>query len=334
MESLEYTKKKLLSIIIPVYNCEPYLISGFEKLKPLYSSKVSFEIIYVNDGSTDNSLELLREIEKNNSFISVITQENQGSSGARNTAIDLAKGQYIQFLDSDDFLEVNKILVLLQKAIDNNLDAISYRLDYINENGIVLSERPIQNVTHDIIISGHQALIEGFNPSSICVFLFKTSFLNKNNLRITPKITHMDVDFTSRMMIVAKKIIFTDKIIYHYLQRQGSITKPKTIEKIKQLISDEIIVAINVKKTIEKYFSTELKVAIQKNYNSIIWNLIWRFYSKPKEVDYDFKIMCLRELKEKELYPIKGALKTNFQKVSCFFFNQEWLLKIILKLRS
>jgi glycosyltransferase involved in cell wall biosynthesis len=332
MGSMEYTSDISLSIIIPVFNCEPYLLIGFEKLKPIYLSDINFEIIYVNDGSTDNSLKVLREIEGDNSFVTVIDQENQGSSGARNTAIELAKGQYIQFLDADDFIEIVKFLAILKNAINNNIDAISYRLRYVNEHYTELGIMNANRVPYNKIISGKEALIAGYYPSSICVFLFKTAFLHQHKLRITPKITHMDVEFTSRMMLVADKVMFVEDVVYNYLQREGSITKPKSKEKLQQFLYDEVIISNTIRNTIESSFKQELTKAIQKNYNSVIWNLLWRLSTKTNEVDFDFKLKCIADLKALGLYPIKGALKSNFQRFICLFFNQEWLLKFFFKI--
>jgi glycosyltransferase involved in cell wall biosynthesis len=320
-----------LTIAIPVYNCSQYLKSGFEKLLYLYSTDISFEIIYVNDGSTDDSLAVLKELESKHLFVKLISQENQGLSGARNTAIDIAQGRYIQFLDADDYLDIEQLILLLEVAKKKSLDAISYRLDYTNEHDEKIGERPKQTVTFNKIISGQQALIEGFNPSSICVFLFKIEFLNTNNLRITPKITHNDVEFTSRMMLVANKIMFVDLVLYHYLQREGSITKPLTIDKFEKVLFDEITVSKNIKKTLELHFSNDLKYAIQKNYNSVVWNLLWRFIRNSKEIDYKFKSKCLEELKTEGLYPIRGKMKTNFQRISTYFFNREYVLKFLIK---
>ena len=326
--------RMMLSIIIPVYNCSEYLKAGFEKLRYLYSTDIAFEIIYVNDGSTDNSLEVLNELAENNLFVKVISQENQGSSGARNTALEVAQGKYIQFLDSDDYIDIEEVLKLLNNAVQDDLDAICYRLDYINEFGEHTLLKNENGVPFNQIYSGNEALICGYNPSSICVFLFNTDFLNTNNLRFVPKITHMDVEFTSRMMLVTKRIKFVDKVLYHYLQRQNSITKPQSIERLMKLLHDEVVVASLIKNTLSNSFSNELKNAIQKNYNSVVWNLLWRFISKPKEVDFEFKIRCLQEMKNDGLYPIKGKLKTNFQNFSRFFFNQIWIYKIFLKLNN
>lgn len=309
-----------LSIIIPVYNCEDYLEIGLKSLQPLWKSDVKFEIIYVNDGSTDNSAVILKGFTALYNEIKVIHQENQGSSGARNAAIDVARGEYVCFLDSDDILDIVPLLEILNKAQSNLLDAISYRLDYIDGKGNVLGVRSAQALPHNIIMTGQQALVYGFNPSSICLFLFKNSFLQKNNYRIYPKITHMDVEFTSRVFMKIERLMFVDQIIYHYLQRPGSITKPKSKEKLEKLLQDEITVAILVRDNIKLSKTREVNVAIQKNYNSIIWSLLYRFM-KDKNIDGAFKERCLAQLKEAKLYPIKGPLKSNFQKLTRLFIN-------------
>lgn len=316
----------LLSIIIPVFNCEEFLLKGFDKLMPLYKSAIEFEIIYVNDGSTDNSLKVLKKIESNNKYITVISQENKGSSGARNTAIDVAKGNYIQFLDSDDIIEIDKLIVLLKEAIELNLDLIGYRLDYVDDNYRQIAERPKHPIQYNKIMSGAECLIEGYQPSSICIFLFKRKILIDYNLRIYPKITHMDVEFMSRVMLNVNRVIFKDKIIYHYLQRPGSITKPKTQEKLQQLRYDEVKIANLIKDNIKNYSLADSKLiyAIKANYNTIIWNLLWQFISKPKELNQEFKIKAIKQLKEDGLYPIKGPLKTSFQKLTRLPF-QLWL---------
>ena len=310
-----------LSIIIPVYNCGEYLEDGLKSLSPLWNSDIQFEILYVNDGSTDNSAAILNRFAALYKEITVIHQENQGSSGARNTAIDRSQGTYICFLDSDDILDIDPLLELLKKAQKENLDAISYRLDYIDESGKVLGERPAQAVPHNTIMNGQEALVYGFNPSSICLFLFKNQFLQINQYRIYPKITHMDVEFTSRVFMKIERLMFVDKIIYHYLQRPGSITKPKSKEKKEKLMRDEITVATQVKNNLQFANNESVRIAITKNYNSIIWSLLYRFFKNKNSIDKRFMIECLELSREEGLYPIKGPLKSKFQHLSRYFFN-------------
>lgn len=325
-----------LTIIIPVFNCEPYLKMGFQKLKSIYKTDISFEIIYVNDGSTDESKDVLEALKKEHSHVIVIHQENQGSSGARNTAIEIAKGEYIQFLDADDLLDVEKIIEMLSEAKNNNFDLLGYRMDFVDETYNLISEKEKDPLSYNKPMSGIDCLIEGYQPASLCVFLFKRALLTQNKLRIYPKITHMDIEFMTRVMLCAKKVIFKDTIAYHYLQRPGSITKPKTKEKLEKFLFDEVIISKLIRENIKNYdiIDQETIEAIEKNYNSIVWNLIWRFITRSKEVNRAFKSRCLEVLKEDELYPIKGALKTKFQKVTRLGFNQKTLLSFTFRLIS
>ena len=93
------------SIIIPVYNVEKFLRESLDSI--VAQTFKDFEVICVNDGSTDNSLEILKEYANNDSRIKVISQENQGQGVARNNAIDIAQGKYLLFVDPDDFIESN-----------------------------------------------------------------------------------------------------------------------------------------------------------------------------------------------------------------------------------
>jgi|TARA_B110000902_G_scaffold7692_1_gene9122 glycosyltransferase involved in cell wall biosynthesis len=324
-----------LTIIIPVYNCESFLDANFRSLAGLYDADLDFEIIYVNDGSTDDSLATLNNIADNNECVKVINQENQGSSGARNTAIEIAQGEYIQFLDADDSIDIIQLLLLLEKAEHSKLDLLGYRLDYVDETFKQIGVRAKQSVIHDKILSGKQFLIAGYQPSSICVFLFKNKLLKEYNLRVYPKITHMDVEFMCRVMLVAKTVQFEDAVIYHYTQRLGSITKPMTQQKKNKLLADEVIVASLIKQNLSSSFSPELNETITKNYNNVVWNLLFRFLRITK-VQASFIETCKIELIEHQLYPIKGEMSTPFQRVTLYFFNTPlyWsLVKIINQIR-
>ena len=323
-----------LSIIIPVYNCEAFLEKGFSHLRPLYASSVSFEIIYVNDGSTDNSLAVLANIQVDNDYITVISQENQGSSGARNTAIDVAQGEYIYFLDSDDALETDKLIGLLAEAQAASLDLFGFRLDYVDEGYLYLSTREKQPVPHNQLMSGFECLVYGYQPSSICLFLFKRMLLIENKLRIYPEITHMDVEFMSRVMLSAAKVKFQDVVILHYVQRAGSITKPKTKEKLEKLKIDEVTVAQLIKTSLVTYDISDRAVirAVQANYNTVVWNLLFGFIARPKELDPAFKLKCMELLKTHQLYPIRGPLKSSFQKTTRILMNSAFFLFIVKRI--
>jgi glycosyltransferase involved in cell wall biosynthesis len=323
-----------LTIIIPVYNSEAFLEKGFSHLRSLYISKISFEIIYVNDGSTDNSLKVLQEIAAENDFIQVISQDNQGSSGARNTAIEVAQGKYIYFLDSDDALETDKLMVLLAEAQAASLDLLGFRLDYVDESYSYLTTREKQPVPHNQLMSGFECLVYGYQPSSICLFLFKRILLIENELRIYPKITHMDVEFMSRVMLCAAKVKFQNVVVLHYVQRAGSITKPQTKKKLEKLKIDEVTVAQLIKTSLATYGISERAVirAVRANYNTVVWNLLFGFIARPKESELDVKLKCMELLKTHQLYPIRGPLKSLFQNMTRILMNSAFFLFVVKRM--
>ena len=115
-----------VSVIIPVYNTEKYLKECLDSI--VNQSFEDIEIICINDGSTDNSLEILREYEEFDKRISVVCQENEGLSITRNNGIKLAKGEYVYFIDSDDYLELTALEELYTISKEKNLDILIFKL--------------------------------------------------------------------------------------------------------------------------------------------------------------------------------------------------------------
>lgn len=324
-----------LTIIIPVYNCESHLESGFDKISNLYNliSEDDFEIIYVNDGSTDHSAHILKKILEKKGNIKMISQKNQGLSGARNTGIKNANGERIIFLDADDWLDCNNLVDLLNYSLSEKLELVGFKIKFVNKENKSLGIMDCHTIEWNKVKNINDLFIEGFQPSSACQFIYSTKYIKDNNLFFHPEIYHEDVEFTARMMSseTNANAFFSDKVVYNYLQEVGSMSKPKNLEKLHKLLYDEILVAELISNLKENNNSI-LNIAIQKNYNAIIWNLLWRFYKKPNEVDSSFKQRCINDLREKKLYPIKGPLKTNFQSLTRFFMNNSFILnKFIIK---
>lgn len=321
-----------LSIIIPVYNVEEYLERCFNSINRNCNFK--YEVIFVNDGSTDRSLKIIEEIASRENNVSVISQANQGLSVARNTGISNAVGEYFILLDSDDWLNFEKIEELLSFAKENQLDLLSYRLESFDENYNSLGLRDKHPIEYNKILSGRKLLSQGYQPSSSCLFIYKRDFLIKNKLSFYPKISQQDVEFTIRLMTNASRVFFSDEVIYNYYRHLGTISMPKTKEKLEKYLSDSIIVSELIKENKKGINDQEFLKTIEKNYNSVVWNLLFRFLTKPKETNFEFKKHSIKELKAKGLYPIKGALKTTFQNKMRYLFNSEILFKLILKIRN
>lgn len=211
------------SIIIPVYNVENYLRGCLDSV--LSIERIGdCEIIIVNDGSTDFSAKILEEYAQKHDSIRVIHQENAGLAGARNTGLDAARGKYIYFVDSDDYVNkefVAETLAILQK--NEQTDLLQYRLEYVNENNKSLGKTlgPATSIANiDVQTYGRLRYFQPYSWS----WVYSKEFLDRFNLRFDPSIRIAeDADFILRCFFEGPKITTYNKVLYYYRQRPHSL---------------------------------------------------------------------------------------------------------------
>jgi len=195
----------------------------------------SFEVILVNDGTPDNSMEVIADIIGQHSNIIVINQENQGLSMARNNGIEAATGEYIQFIDSDDLLIENTLRPLLDKALSSEADLIV-------ADSIDLKDEQIPQFNHQSFKqqdgtsqekSGRELFLQDLNPYDCQVWraLYRRDFLNEHHLRFIPNICYEDIPFTHQCYLKAKRCVRANWQFYIYRKGQASITSTFTKKK-------------------------------------------------------------------------------------------------------
>lgn len=210
-----------ISFIIPVYNTEKYLQRCLESIITL--PFISFEIIIVNDGSTDNSFAIIDQYEKRYSFIHSITQENKGLSSARNTGLSKAKGEYVLFVDSDDYLECEGILKMIKIALREKPDIVVGRVRSIKLSGQIKQWPYVSSstkLTSELYIE--KILKVGYTPM-VFNYMCKRDFLIKKNIYFKAGIIHEDELWTPNILLRAQTICVSPKIHYKYCVREGSI---------------------------------------------------------------------------------------------------------------
>lgn len=202
------------SIIVPVYNVEKYLPKCLDSLVNQTYSNI--EIICINDGSTYSSLKILEEYAKKDNRIKIINQENQGVSVARNEGIDNAIGDYILFVDADDWIEINTCDILNKKIEKNNLDLIIFNA-YIAKNSQCYF--------------GFRSNKENIMYSNMWSICYNREFLNINNIHFPQNIKIAeDHIFRLQAITMANKISIIDEFLYYYLaDRENSSSKIKTV---------------------------------------------------------------------------------------------------------
>ncbi len=221
-----------LSIIIPVYNIESYIKNCLDSV---YAQNLpDFEVICVNDGSTDNSQKIIDSYVSKHLNLRCINQPNGGLSDARNTGIDNAQGQYVFFLDGDDTIADNHTLsTALIKCMDNDLDLLignalvdgrhPYLDNFPKSNGLLTGPE----LTH-LFLTNNRTIIE-----PVWCYIYKRGFLNANNLRFKKGIYHEDVLFTPQALFLAKRTMCFDSMFIDYTtSRTGAITSTTSLKHL------------------------------------------------------------------------------------------------------
>lgn len=226
-----------LSIIIPVYNVEKYIRPCLESVFHQNLDESNFEVIIVNDGTEDHSMEIIQDIIIQHSNISVINQENLSLSVARNNGIAVAKGEYILMPDSDDLLIEDSLSFLLEKAIETKADLVV--ADFLEMTDEEIDDyKAIPQIKPRVEEkSGERLFMEDLNPRQCYVWrtLFRREFLQKNHLKFVPGIRYQDVPFTHECYLRAKKCLRVSRLLNIYRRGHESATFSFNKRKAKDL---------------------------------------------------------------------------------------------------
>ena len=227
-----------LSLILPVYNVEQYLSRCIDSCLEQDLPQDEYEIIIVNDGSTDSSEKIARDYAIKHKSIQIITQPNKGLSSARNTGLKCAKGDYIWFIDSDDYIKKNSLKNIYNELSKYKLDAIWIKWNNQNEQNQII---PLYNDTYT---NEDYGIYNGLNFMDYVMgiyyfawsFIFKKEFLIKNKLYFKDGLYFEDSEFAYRALPSMQNIKLYEKECYNYCIRHGSIAQTISKKKINDLL--------------------------------------------------------------------------------------------------
>ena len=315
-----------LSIIVPIYNVAPYLRKCVDSL--LAQDISDYEIILVDDGSTDDSGwiadEIVREVkgerlevkgEENSKAdmlastpytlhptpeVKVIHQSNAGLSAARNTGIAAATGDYIMFVDSDDYLQPNVLGTLMEQVERDNLDVLRFRYQNVRESGEAFA--PYKDMTNynDYSLTptdGLTFLNERMGTQCYAVqFIFRREIALQE--QFTPGIYFEDTDWTPRMLLRTERVASTELVVYNYLWREGSITlSQKDINKQRKQLQDKMGL-------LERLNKWGNQVADRRWFDSMISSLVVNIVGIIASTFYDEQKEYIRRIKALNILPI------------------------------
>jgi glycosyltransferase involved in cell wall biosynthesis len=218
-----------LSIIIPVYNVEAYIEKCVRSLQDQDIPKETYEIIIINDGSPDNSRQVVLKLMEQFSNIVFIDQENKGVSMARNAGMDRASGKYLLFIDPDDYVEPNSFSRVLKAADDQEAQVAFLGFTFLNADGTVRKQMFFSEFKNQAYTG-----IEGYynsrkkitiDPDRAWAILFERAFVNSAAIRYIPGIPYLeDGEFLARILCLVEKSIFEGNSFYMRTTRPGSAT--------------------------------------------------------------------------------------------------------------
>ena len=273
-----FKKPPLISIIMPVYNCEKYLKECLDSL--LEQTLKDIEIICIDDESTDNSYQILCDYKAKDKRIKIYKQKHSNAGNARNIGIQKSRGEYLLFLDSDDFFEKDLCSKTYNAAHSNDIDILLFgAYKYDNETKektkytslLDTKYAPLNEVFSPFDVKEHLYHITSAAP---WCKLFKASFIKKNNIKFQPLSNANDVYFSRTAFALANKMYAIDEPLVNYRVNHGNNTQKN---KYKDPLAF-IRAYKKVKETLEKnklfgtYYQTYMNVLITEivyNYNTI-----------------------------------------------------------------
>ena len=297
-----------LSIIVPIYNVAPYLRKCVDSI--LTQDISGYEIILVDDGSTDDSGAIADELVDafrlsplaSRLEMRVIHQSNSGLSEARNTGTREAKGQYILFVDSDDYLQPNTLGTLLEQAEGDNLDVLRFRYQNVKESGEAFT--PYKDMTNynDYSVTATDGLtFLNERMSTQCYawqFVVKAEIVRQE--LFTPGIYFEDTDWTPRMILRAKRVASTELVVYNYLWREGSITlSQKDIAKMRKQLDDKL----NILAKLNQLGNT---VSDRRWFDGMISGLVINIVGVISQYFYAERKEFVKQIKALGVLPIKN----------------------------
>ena len=291
----------LVTIVVPVYNVEKYLRKCLNSIvNQIYEN---IEIICVDDGSPDNSINILNEFAQSDKRVKIIRQENQGLSGARNTGINNAIGKYIMFIDSDDWIELNMVELMVNKIENENLDLVvcgntNY---YVNK----IKKQELTKLSSEIIYSGidyfRQNYKKNYRFGNCWNKIYKLDLIKQKSIKFPIKRLYEDLLFVFQYIYFCKKVGIIKQSLYNYvISRDGAITNKINRDDLK----DTLFTLEEIKKFLKLENDYKLLNSIEFSEYMFFWilrNSLFKFFLNNK---YNQKEVgkIIKELKESKEY--------------------------------
>ena len=278
---MDYMKK--ISVIIAAYNAEEYLSETLDSIFLQTMNDSEYEVIIINDGSSDSTLDILNSYKQTYSNLIIIDKENGGPSSARNAGLDIAKGEYVFFFDADDILEGDALSTMYETASEKQADLLIGKYDIFNRHTTIA----IHNL--DDLIELEE--IDKYNTDILWTFslsnkLFRRDLIEKFNLRLPPVSYSEDGAFLTQFLYRSSKIVGLDYIIFHYRRYDdmNSITASISPSKIRDYITAHQMILASAEESFLRDYPEYNTIEEAREQNSDIHNYLNTIIQKQLQI--------------------------------------------------
>ena len=278
----------ILSIIIPLYNCEKYIKQCLDTIFRQEMNEADFEVIVIDDGSKDSGYSLAFEYAKRHQNILVMKQENLGVACARNNALEKATGDYVTFVDADDMLVSGSLRTLLKIAVDNKADIVKAAHKEVPEDAVCEDFSSSHDNSSIQIMTGEEAIVNvtRMKEGYCWGYLISRKLITDNRLSFPPKVAFMeDWAFITQTILKSRTFVNADVLLYLYRRNSSSCMANVTIEKM-LLGCQAIDIVANLAKDTSGDVRKKLSDNVCVNINIVLWFTIHyrSIYNRKKEI--------------------------------------------------
>jgi len=266
-----------ISFIIPVYNVEKYVSKAILSIIDNDWQDYIYEIVLVDDESPDNSVDVINALisQYPNHNIKLISQINKGLGGARNTGLLYAKGEYVFFLDSDDYLVNNIFPEFIKYMTINNLELLEFAALKVDENDTVL-DKIFLNDSDGKILSGEEYISQISFTNSVCNKIYKRQLLIDYRINFIERVYIEDAPFNTEVFSKILRVVALNKVGVAYLQNPESITRTeRSGKRLVKFINDSIVIIKRIRDLEEQYISKAGKEKVGDKAAFLTANTLW-----------------------------------------------------------
>ena len=278
----------ILSIIIPLYNCEKYIKQCLDTIFRQEMNESDFEVIVIDDGSKDSGYSLASEYAKRYQNILVIKQENQGVACARNNALEKATGDYVTFVDADDMLVSGSLGKLIKIAVENKADIVKAAHKEVPEDAVCEDFSSSHDNSSIQIMTGEEAIVNvtRMKEGYCWGYLISRKLITDNRLSFPPKVAFMeDWAFITQAILKSRTFVNADVLLYLYRRNSSSCMANVTTEKM-LLGCQAIDIVANLAKDTSGDVRKKLSDNVCVNINIVLWFTIHyrSIFNRKKEI--------------------------------------------------